>query len=52
LGFFRDGEGAVIYGCEVEVVKDFVDVVFFFGGFGWCYDGFVGGKFLILRARR
>ena len=48
LGFFGDGEGAVVYGGKIEVVEDLSDVVLLFGGFVGCYDWFWGEAFLVL----
>ena len=36
LRFLGDGEGFVVYSCEIEVIEDFVDVGFFVGRFVFC----------------
>ena len=48
LRFFGEGEGAIVNGCEVQVVEDPCNIVFFFRGFVWGYDWFGGEVFFVL----
>jgi hypothetical protein len=48
LGFFGEGEGAIVDSGEIEIIQDSRDIVFFARGFIGRYDWFWGEAVLLL----